>query len=73
LTNYAQIWTEEARNRMYRAVISAGFTKQKFRSVRKVVLVSEPEAAALYNIKALTQSDIDAVEVRQFPTLSSWC
>ncbi|KIW07496.1 uncharacterized protein PV09_01461 [Verruconis gallopava] len=54
-------WSPKAKNSTYRAVINAGFNQKNFRNMKKVFMVTEPEAAALYAIRWLKEDHIDVL------------
>ena len=49
------IWTDSAKDLMVKAAINAGFGKHR----RNFNLVSEPEAAAAYTLRAIQPNDLD--------------
>jgi hypothetical protein len=51
------VWSDLAKNRTFRAISKAGFDESNFRRLRDVIMVSEPEAAALYTLKDLREQD----------------
>lgn len=58
LTSFAQDsqsqkWTYQARNATYHAIKGAGFNEQTFQKLNSIVMVSEPEAAALHVVKSM--------------------
>jgi hypothetical protein len=46
----------------FRAFNKAGFTKRYFKNLQGMLLITEPEAAALYCAKVLMPSDEDDAE-----------
>jgi hypothetical protein len=50
-------WSDEAKNYTFRALVKAGFTKRYFRNLQGTLLITEPEAAALYCAKKLMPED----------------
>jgi hypothetical protein len=57
LTDVFQQWSNEAKNLTFRALVKAGFTKRYFRNLQGTLLITEPEAAALYCAKVLMPED----------------
>lgn len=51
------MWSDLAKNRTFRAISKAGFDESNFKRLREVIMVSEPEAAALYTLKDLRTQD----------------
>jgi hypothetical protein len=50
-------WSDEAKNLTFRALIKAGFSQRYFKNLKGTLLISEPEAAALYCAKVLMPED----------------
>jgi hypothetical protein len=50
-------WSDEAKNLTFRALVKSGFTKRFFRNLQGTLLITEPEAAALYCAKKLMPED----------------
>ncbi|KAI9867895.1 MAG: hypothetical protein M1813_007717 [Trichoglossum hirsutum] len=50
-----KVWTDEAKDRIFHAIQKAGFTKRVFRMLQDIILVTEPEAAAVYSLRSLLQ------------------
>ena len=48
-----KVWSDQAKDRTFRAISQAGFGKKPSPRLQDVILVSEPEAAALYTVKTL--------------------
>jgi hypothetical protein len=46
-----QKWSYRAKNSTFRALTRAGFNRQTFPELRDFLLVSEPEAAAVYTAR----------------------
>jgi len=52
------IWSDLAKNRTFHAIHQAGFTTSPhFRNFREMIMVSEPEAAALYAMRSLREEE----------------
>ncbi|KAI9764968.1 MAG: hypothetical protein M1840_007890 [Geoglossum simile] len=49
------VWTDAAKDRTFHAIHKAGFTTKKFKKLRDIILVTEPEAAAVYTLRSLLQ------------------
>ncbi|KIW87873.1 uncharacterized protein Z519_11457 [Cladophialophora bantiana CBS 173.52] len=50
-----QEWTDSAISMTFRAITASGFSKNYFPRFNNIILVSEPEAAALFVIKSIQQ------------------
>jgi hypothetical protein len=62
-----QGWGYRAKNAMFRALTRAGFNKENFPELREMLLVSEPEAAAIYtarHLKEVNGADVLRVSAR---------
>jgi hypothetical protein len=53
------MWSDEAKNLTFQAINKAGFTRRYFKGLRDTIFVTEPEAAALYSIKAIMDRNVD--------------
>ncbi|KAH0552832.1 hypothetical protein GP486_006968 [Trichoglossum hirsutum] len=49
------VWKDEAKDRIFHAIQKAGFTRRAFRMLQDIILVTEPEAAAVYSLRSLLQ------------------
>jgi hypothetical protein len=50
-----QEWGYRAKNSTFRALTRAGFNKETFPQLRQILLVTEPEAAAIYTARFLKE------------------
>ena len=48
-------WSYRAKNATFRAIREAGFNKQSFPNLKEYIMVTEPEAAALYTARYLKE------------------
>jgi molecular chaperone DnaK (HSP70) len=54
------VWSDGAKDRTLKAVNMAGFNPTEFRQLKRTIVTTEPEAAAIYTIKTLRGSAQDA-------------
>lgn len=47
------VWSDRAKDRTFRAVAKAGFDEKSFPNLRETIMVTEPEAAAIYVLKTM--------------------
>ncbi|KAH6724439.1 hypothetical protein DL95DRAFT_464978 [Leptodontidium sp. 2 PMI_412] len=50
-------WGYRAKNSTFRALVEAGFSRDTFPNLREMLLVSEPEAAAIYTARYLKEAN----------------
>lgn len=55
VTNFTKTWSYRAKNSTLHAVRNAGFNKKNFPSLRDTIMVTEPEAAAVYTARYLKE------------------
>ncbi|OCK81694.1 actin-like ATPase domain-containing protein [Lepidopterella palustris CBS 459.81] len=53
------VWSDQAKDRTFRAINKAKFDNTYFKRLREIVMVTEPEAAALYTLRSLKLEDED--------------
>jgi hypothetical protein len=53
------VWTYKAKNATYRAVTLAGFNRDTFPRLQDIMMLSEPEAAAVYTARYLKEEEPD--------------
>jgi hypothetical protein len=66
LTFSVKDWSYRARNSTFRAMTKAGFNRETFPNLDKVILVTEPEAAAFYTaryVKEVMTAGTDKLKV----------
>jgi len=56
-----QSWSDDAVNLTFRAISKAGFSKEHFKGLENTVLMSEPEAAALYSLRKRMEDERKAI------------
>jgi molecular chaperone DnaK (HSP70) len=56
-------WSYKARNSTYRAVINAGFNPSNFLKMERIIMIREPEAAALYAVRWLKDENVEFLKV----------
>lgn len=57
MTNVSlQEWGYRAKNSTFRALSQAGFNNGTFKQLKRMMLVSEPEAAAIYTARFLNET-----------------
>jgi hypothetical protein len=62
---HVQNWSYTAKNSTFRALTRAGFNKTTFPGLKDILLISEPEAAAIYTARYLREQDgADFLKVR---------
>jgi molecular chaperone DnaK (HSP70) len=49
------VWSDKAKDRTFRAVAKAGFDETTFPCLRETIMVTEPEAAAIYVLKGVKE------------------
>jgi hypothetical protein len=64
----AKGWSYQAKNSTLRAIRAAGFNEQNFPNLQDTVMVTEPEAAAIYTARYLKSlKGEDVLKVFVFP------
>jgi hypothetical protein len=58
-----QTWSYRAKNSTLRAIQHAGFNKLNFPNLQRFLLVTEPEAAAIYTAQYLKQQEAELLKV----------
>jgi hypothetical protein len=51
------VWSYKAKNATYRAITLAGFNKETFPGLQDIMLLAEPEAAAVYTARYLKEKE----------------
>ena len=57
-----QRWSYEAKNSTFRAIRAAGFNENNFPLLRNYMLVTEPEAAAVYTAHYMRQEEAETLK-----------
>lgn len=60
-----QGWSYRAKNSTFRAIRHAGFNELNFPNLQRFLLVTEPEAAAIYTAQYLKQQEAELLKVRK--------
>lgn len=60
-----QTWSYRAKNSTLRAIRHAGFNELNFPNLQRLLLVTEPEAAAIYTAQYLKQHEAELLRVRK--------
>lgn len=66
-TDFRQNWSYRAKNSTLRAIRKAGFNETTFPRIESIILVTEPEAAAIYTARHLKEDkEIEFLEACNF-------
>ena len=68
-----QGWSYRAKNSTFRAIRHAGFNELNFPNLQRILLVTEPEAAAIYTAQYLKQQEAELLKVRKRAVTSKSC